>query len=104
MQETYERCIASEDQPLNKIKNEVLPLYELFTVEEISAKIAKIISPKGIKPKIEVIYQTIEGLHKACPNHIGDWYFSGNYPTPGGTRVINRAFINYMEGNDKRAY
>jgi len=104
LEETYKRCLASEKKPIEKIKNEVLPLYDLFTQQEISKKIAKIITPKNIKPKIEVIYQSIEDLHKACPNHTGDWYFSGKYPTPGGTRVINRSFINYMEGRDERAY
>jgi len=104
LKETYKRCLASEKKPIHKIKNEVQQLFDLFTQKQISAKIAKIITPKGIKPKIEVVYQTIEDLHEACPGHTGDWYFSGNYPTPGGTRVINRAFINYMEGSDKRAY
>ena len=104
LQEAYERCLKSGKKPIDKIKNEVLPLYELFTQQEISAQIAKIITPKGIKPKVAVIYQSIEDLHQACPNHTGDWYFSGKYPTPGGTRVINRAFINYMEGRDERAY
>ena len=79
-------------------------LYEIFSYEEVSNKIAEIVTPKGIKPKVEVIYQTIEGLHKACPNNNGDWYFSGNYPTPGGNRVINRAFMYFMEGKDVRAY
>ncbi len=104
LQETYERCIASESKAMKKIKNEVKPLYDLFTQQEISAKIAKIITPKGIKPKIHVIYQSIENLHEACPGHTGDWYFSGDYPTPGGMRVINRSFINYMEGRNERAY
>lgn len=102
--DTYKRCLKSEKLPLEEVVNEVVPLYALFTAEQISKKIAQIITPKGIKPKVEVIYQSIEGLHKACPNHTGDWYFSGKYPTRGGNRVINRAFINYIEGNDKRAY
>ncbi len=104
LQETYERCKAQELLPKDKIKNEVIALYETFSYEEVSKKIAEIITPKGIKPEVEVIYQTIEGLHQACPNNHGDWYFSGKYPTPGGNRVVNRAFINYMENNDKRAY
>jgi len=102
--DTYKRCLKSEKLPLEEVKNEVAPLYALFTAPQISKKIAEIIRPKGIKPKVEVIYQSIEGLHKACPDHKGDWYFSGKYPTKGGNRVINRAFINYIEGNDKRAY
>jgi amidophosphoribosyltransferase len=70
----------------------------------VSRKIAEIITPKGIKPEVDVIYQTIEGLSDACPKNNGDWYFSGNYPTPGGNYVVNKAFINYMEGSDERAY
>ncbi len=104
LQETYKRCKAQENLPKEKIKNELIELYNTFTYEQVSKKIAQIVTPKGIKPKVEVIYQTIEGLHQSCPNHKGDWYFSGNYPTPGGNRVVNRAFINYMENSDKRAY
>ena len=104
LQETYKRCKAQEKLPKNQIKNELIELYDTFTYEEISAKIAEIVTPEGIKPKVSVIYQTIEGLHEACPNNKGDWYFSGKYPTPGGNRVVNRAFINYMENCDKRAY
>ena len=79
-------------------------MYEEFPYEKISKKIARIVTPKGVKPKIEVIYQTVEGLRHACPNNNGDWYFSGEYPTPGGNRVVNRAFMNFVEGNDGRAY
>lgn len=104
LNEAYERCKAQEHLPKEEIKNEVKALYDHFSAEEISKKIAQIITPKGIKPKVEVIYQTIEGLHAACPNHLGDWYFTGNFPTPGGNKVVNRAFINYMEGRDERAY
>jgi amidophosphoribosyltransferase len=102
--ETYERCKAQEHLPKEEIKNELIQLYSTFTYEQVSKKIAQIVTPEGIKPKVEVIYQTIKGLHESCPNHKGDWYFSGKYPTPGGNRVVNRAFINYMEDNDKRAY
>ena len=104
LQETYQRCQEQEKRPLAQVSNQVKSLYETFSYEEISKQIAKIVTPSNIKPKIEVIYQTIEGLREACPNHNGDWYFSGDYPTPGGNRVANRAFINYMEGNNKRAY
>ncbi len=104
IQETYERCKAQECKPKEEVTNEVIALYDTFTYEEISNKIAEIITPKGIKPKVEVIYQTIEGLHAACPNHRGDWYFSGHYPTPGGNRVANRAFINFVENRKERAY
>ncbi len=104
LEETYEKCKAQENEPPEKIKNHVAALYDLFSYEEVSDKIAQIVTPPGIKPKVEIIYQTLEGLHKACPDHLGDWYFSGNFPTPGGFRVINRAFINYMEKKDVRAY
>ena len=104
LEETLERCYEQEKLPVKKMKNQIKPLYDLFTYEEVSAKIAEIVTPKGIKPKVEVIFQTLEGLHKACPNHSGDWYFSGNYPTPGGNRVVNRAFINYMKKSNVRAY
>ncbi|MFK8101918.1 MAG: amidophosphoribosyltransferase [Saprospiraceae bacterium] len=104
LKETYERCKASENQPIEKVINEVIPLYDTFSYEQISKKIAQIITPKGIKPKVEVIYQTVEGLHKACPNNKGDWYFSGVYPTPGGNRVANRSFMNFMDKSNERAY
>lgn len=104
LKEVYENCKQQEKLPVDKITNQVKVLYDMFSYEEISKRIAKIVTPKNITPEVEVIYQTLEGLHTACPNHTGDWYFSGNYPTPGGNRVVNRAFINYMEGNNKRAY
>lgn len=104
LDEAYERCKAQEGLPKEDVVNEVKSLYDHFSYKQVSKKIAQIITPEGIKPKVEVIYQTVKGLHKACPNHTGDWYFSGNYPTPGGNKVVNRAFINYMEKNDKRAY
>jgi amidophosphoribosyltransferase len=84
--------------------NHVQSLYAHFTDDEISKKIAEIITPTDIHAEVDVIYQTLEGLHEACPNHSGDWYFSGNYPTPGGTKVVNKAFINFMEGKSGRAY
>ncbi|MEL6636607.1 MAG: amidophosphoribosyltransferase [Bacteroidota bacterium] len=104
LDEAYERCKAQEHLPDEEVKNEVQALYDLFDYEEVSKEIARIITPPEIKPKVAVIYQTIEGLHRACPNNRGDWYFSGNYPTPGGNRVINRAFMIYMEKADVRAY
>ncbi len=104
LQEAYERCKAQEKLPKEDVKNEVKSLYDEFPYEEISAKIAEIVTPPGTKPKVEVIYQTIEGLQDACPNNNGDWYFSGNYPTPGGNKVANKAFILYMENKNERAY
>jgi amidophosphoribosyltransferase len=90
--------------PKEQTKNIAKKIYELFTYEEISDRIAKLVTPPGIKAEVKVIFQTIENLHAACPDHHGDWYFSGNYPTPGGQRVANKAFINYMEGKKVRAY
>nr|HQU61092.1 amidophosphoribosyltransferase [Saprospiraceae bacterium] len=104
LDEAYQRCLAQQYLPKEQVKNEVKALYDEFPYEKISKKIAQIVTPKGIKPKIEVIYQTVEGLRNACPNNNGDWYFSGEYPTPGGNRVVNRAFMNFMEGSNDRAY
>lgn len=104
LEQAYDSCKKQESLPVREIKNEVKALYDHFSTEEISGKIAQIITPKGLKPKVEVIFQTIEGLHQACPNHLGDWYFTGNYPTPGGNRVVNRAFMNFVEGKNVRAY
>ncbi|MEP5611514.1 MAG: amidophosphoribosyltransferase [Cyclobacteriaceae bacterium] len=102
LDEVFDKCLA--DQSEKNPKNYVNELYEPFTYDEVSEKISEIVKPKGIKAEVEVVYQTVENLHKACPNHSGDWYFTGNYPTPGGNRVVNRAFINYMKGVEVRAY
>lgn len=104
MDEVYDRCLEQEKLPVEKMKNQVQYLYEQYTDEQISAKISELVTPKNIFPEVQVIYQSIADLHIACPNHKGDWYFSGNYPTPGGMRVVNRAYINYMNNNDERAY
>ncbi len=104
IQKVYKKCKAQANFAKEDMKNEVQVLYDQFTYEEVSDKIAQIITPKGIKPEVKIIYQTVEGLHNAIKQHNGDWYFSGNYPTPGGNRVVNRAFINYVEKRDIRAY
>ena len=104
LEEAYDRCKAEECKPREEMINQVAALYDEFTYEQVSDKIAEILTPAGIEPEVQVIYQTIEGLHQACPNNNGDWYFSGNYPTPGGNRVVNRAFINFMEKSEARAY
>ncbi|MBK9150974.1 MAG: amidophosphoribosyltransferase [Saprospiraceae bacterium] len=104
LEETYQQCKEEELKPIHAIENKVKTLYDQFTEEQISDKIAELITPPDIFPEVKVIFQTIENLHTACPQNKGDWYFSGNYPTPGGTRVVNRAFINYMENSDERAY
>jgi amidophosphoribosyltransferase len=93
--ETYEKCKAQSDLPKEKAVNYVKDIYHPFTAEEIAEKIARILTPEGTKAEVHIVYQSLEGLHKACPNHKGDWYFSGNYPTPGGNKIVNRAFVNY---------
>jgi amidophosphoribosyltransferase len=104
IEEVYEKCKASLLLPKEQIVNHVKDIYRPFKQEEISAQITKIITPEGTIAEVEVIYQTLDNLHVACPGHTGDWYFSGNYPTPGGNKVVNKAFVNWKEGNNKRAY
>jgi len=102
--EVYEKCKASLLLPKEEIVNHVKDIYRPFKQEEISAQITKIITPADTVAEVEIIYQTLDNLHIACPNHKGDWYFSGNYPTPGGNKVVNKAFVNWKEGNNQRAY
>ena len=102
--EVYKKCKDQQSKSDDEIINYVKGIYNPFKAEEISAKIAQMLKTEDINAEVEVIYQSIEGLHKACPDNLGDWYFTGNYPTPGGMRVVNEAFINFYEGNDKRAY
>ena len=104
IEEVYQKCKASLLLPKEEIVNHVKDIYRPFKQEEISAQITKIITPDNITAEVEVIYQTLDNLHVACPNHKGDWYFSGNYPTPGGNKVVNKAFVNWKEGNNQRAY
>ncbi len=101
--DVYEKCKNSSKLPKEEVENYVKDIYAPFTDQEISDRIAQIITPKEIKAKVQVIYQTLENLHIACPDHKGDWYFSGNFPTPGGNKVVNRAFVNWMEGKNQRA-
>ena len=104
LEETYEKCKAELLKPDEEIGNPVKELYANVTYEEVSTKIAQIVTPKGFGPEIKVIYQTIENLRGACPENNGDWYFSGDFPTPGGMKVVNKAFINFIENIDARAY
>ncbi|MFY0686744.1 MAG: amidophosphoribosyltransferase [Cyclobacteriaceae bacterium] len=102
LEEVYDKCVAmvdEADQP-----NFVNELYKPFSYEDISRKITDIVRPKGMKAELEVVYQTVSNLHTACPGHLGDWYFTGDYPTPGGNKVVNKAFINFMKGVEVRAY
>ncbi len=100
----YQKCVAQAELPDNEVKNFVKEIYQPFTPEEISDKIAQLLTPPEVKAEVKIIYQTIEDLHEACPNNQGDWYFTGNFPTPGGMRVVNRAFLNFHEGKNVRAY
>lgn len=93
----YEKCRAQAKLPKEQMVNHVVELYDLFTDDEISAKIVEMLKPDDVKADIKIVYQSLEGLHKSCPNHPGDWYFSGKYPTPGGVKRINQAYINYIE-------
>lgn len=104
LDETLEKCLAQRHLPPENMKNYLSDIYDRFNYEEISRKIGQMLTPKNNKVEVEIIFQTLEGLHKACPAHSGDWYFSGRYPTPGGIRVVNTAFINFMQHNDVRAY
>lgn len=104
VEEVYNKCKAQTSLPDSEVKNFVSDLYSQFTTEEISDKISELICDKDIKASVKTIFQTVENLHKACPHNLGDWYFTGNYPTVGGNRVVNRAFINFYEGNNERAY
>jgi amidophosphoribosyltransferase len=99
--EVYRKSKAQENLPKEEVINFVTEIYEPFTQDEVSVKIAEMLTPAEVDCPVELVYQTIDGLHKACPNHKGDWYFTGNYPTPGGNRLVNKAFINFYEGKDK---
>ncbi len=102
--EVYKKSKAQEGLPKEEIVNYVKEIYKPFTAQQISDKIAEIVTPPEVDTKVEIIYQTIEDLHAAIPHHTGDWYFTGNYPTPGGNKVVNQSFINYVEKKDVRAY
>ena len=98
--EVYRKSKAQDNLPKEMIVNYVTDIYKSFTQEEISDKIAAILTPDEVDCPVQLVFQTIEGLHAACPDHTGDWYFTGNYPTPGGNRLVNKAFINYYEGKE----
>ena len=102
--QVYKKSKEQEKLPKGLVKNYVKEIFDPFSAEEISAKIAQLLTPPDMKSEVEIIYQSIGGLHDACPNDTGDWYFTGNYPTQGGNKVVNKAFINYIEGKNERAY
>lgn len=104
IEETYQKCKAQENLPKEEMVNYVKEIYKPFSADQISGKIAELLTPSKMDAEVQIVYQSIENLHEACPENNGDWYFTGNYPTPGGNKVVNTSFINYVEGNDKRSY
>jgi amidophosphoribosyltransferase len=100
----YATCKAQIELPKEENTNQVKAIYEPFTTEELNDRISQLLTPKGMKAEVKIVFQSIEGLHAACPNHQGDWYFTGDFPTPGGHKVVNRAFVYYIEGRNDRAY
>ena len=104
VEEVYNKCKAQENLKDSDVVNYVTEIYSPFSDMEISNKIAELLTTPSVKAEVKIIFQTVESLHIACPKNLGDWYFTGDYPTPGGNRVVNRAFINFFEGNDARAY
>jgi amidophosphoribosyltransferase len=104
LETVYEAAKAEMKKPDVEATNVVNVLYKAFSNDQLSKKIAELVKDDGIRSEVNVIFQDVEDLHQACPNNLGDWYFTGNYPTPGGNRVANQAFINFMEGNKERAY
>jgi len=104
IEDIYKKCKEQESLPKEKIVNYVKEIYAPFTAEQVSKKISELLTPPNMNAEVDIVFQTIEGLHDACPNHTGDWYFTGNYPTAGGNKVINKAFIYYYEGRNERPY
>jgi amidophosphoribosyltransferase len=102
--DVYEKAKAQEGLPKDQIKNVVKEIYNPFTDDQLSQKITELLTPEDLNAQAEIVYQSVQGLHQACPNHKGDWYFTGDYPTSGGNKVANQAFINYVEGKNVRAY
>ena len=104
IEDVYTKSLSQMDLPKEEVINYVKDIYSPFKPEEISAKISELLTPKDMKAPVEIVFQSIENLHKACPNNLGDWYFTGNYPTPGGNKVVNKAFINWKEDRNERDY
>lgn len=104
VENVYKKCKIQVNLKDNEVENFVKEIYAPFTDEQISDKISELLSDETLKAEVKIIFQSVDNLHKACPKNPGDWYFTGNYPTPGGNRVVNRAFINFYEGNKERAY
>jgi amidophosphoribosyltransferase len=97
--DVYDKCVASQNLPKEQQENHVKAIYAPFTDEEVSTKIAEMLTPEDVNAEVKIVYQSVENMHKAIPNNPGDWYFSGDYPTAGGNKLVNKAFINYYEGH-----
>ena len=104
VEEVYQKCLKQVNLKDKNVVNYVKEIYDNFTDEQISDKIAELLSDGSVNAEVKIIFQPVKNLHKACPKNLGDWYFTGDYPTAGGNRVVNRAFINFFEGNKERAY
>ena len=104
IEEVYQACLSQLAVPKEDVKNEVKRIYEPFTDQEISDRIAMLLRPAEVNSEVTIVFQTVDNLHKACPGHTGDWYFTGDYPTPGGNKVVNKSFINWKENRNERAY
>jgi amidophosphoribosyltransferase len=104
VEEVYNKCLKQVNLKDKNVVNYVKDIYNNFTDEQISDKISELLSDEDVNAEVKIIFQPVSNLHKACPKNLGDWYFTGNYPTDGGNRVVNRAFINFFEGNKERAY
>jgi amidophosphoribosyltransferase len=104
LDEIYKNCLEENLKPINDISNQVKSIYNDFTDEQLSCEIAALLTGENINAEVEIIYQSVDKLHEACPENLGDWYFTGNYPTPGGNKVVNQAFINFIQGKENRAY
>ena len=102
--DVYAKCKEQQGRPKEEMVNHVKEIYAPFTDEEISNKIARMITGEDVRAEVRVVFQTVSNLHRACPRHSGDWYFTGDYPTPGGNKVVNTAYINWMEGRNERSY
>ena len=102
--EVYKRLVEQAGKPKEEIVNHVKMIYEPFSYEEVSQKIGELLKSRDVNAEVKIVYQTVENLHLACPDHLGDWYFTGDYPTPGGNKVVSTSFINYIKGKNQRAY
>lgn len=102
--DVYQKCKSQQHLPKEMHVNYVKEIYSQLTDDEISDKIAVMVKDKSVRADVKLVFQTVENLHKACPENLGDWYFTGDYPTPGGNKVVNTAFINWMEGRNQRSY